>query len=331
VITKTNTKVLGMRVEQYGGPQVMKLSDFELPAPGPGEARVKLYAAGVNFIDIYQRTGKRPMSLPYTPGLEGAGVVEQVGDGVIEVKPGDRVAYSSTLGSYSQANNVSASMLIPIPSTMSFEQAAAFPLQGMTAHYLLHEFHRIKPGQVVLIHAAAGGMGLLLVQWAKHLGAHVIGTVSNDHKAEIALKAGADDVIVYTQQDFVKESKRLTHDKGPKFIIDGVGKDTFTKDLDAVAIRGHIVLFGSASGTADAVMPNSLQTRSITISGGSLFNFLNDREELLLRAKAVIKGISEGWLKLTLGHVLPLRDAAKAHELLESRATTGKVLLNCQI
>jgi NADPH2:quinone reductase len=328
--TGVKTKVNGVRIEEYGGPQVMKFSTYELPPPGNGEARVKLSAAGVNFIDIYHRRGRYPVTLPYTLGLEGAGVVESVGEGVTEFKPGDRVAYSYGPGSYAQASNVPAKMLIPLPANLDFEQGAAFPLQGMTAHYLLHEFHQLQNGETVLIHAAAGGMGLLLVQWAKHLGARVIGTVSSEEKAKLAKQAGADELIIYTQKDFVEESKRLTNDVGPVFIIDGVGKDTFTKNLDAVAKRGHIVIFGAASGVADALLPNSLQARSITVSGGSLFNYLGSREELLLRANAVIRGMKEGWLKLTIGNVLPLNEAPKAHEMLEGRATTGKIVLNCQ-
>jgi NADPH:quinone reductase len=327
--TNTKTKVQGIRVTEFGGPQVMKFSDYELSEPGPGEALVKIHAAGLNFIDIYQRTGKYSVPLPWTPGLEAAGVVEAVGDSVNEVKVGDRVAYSSSPGSYAQANLVPAAKLIPLPKELTFEQGAAFPLQGMTAHYLLHEFYKLKKGDTVLIHAAAGGMGLLLVQWAKHLSARVIGTVSSQEKAQIATEAGADDVIIYTEKDFVKESKRLTDDKGPDLIIDGVGKDTFSKDLEAVMARGHVVLFGSASGPADPIMPNSLQQRCITVSGGSLFNFLNTREELLMRANDVISGIKSGWLKMKINHILPLREAAKAHELLENRRTTGKVLLNC--
>jgi len=327
--TNVKTKVQGIRVEQYGGPEVMRFSDYELPAPGPGQVRVKIHAAGVNFIDILQRRGtyRINVSLPFTPGLEGAGVVEEIGEGVKEVKVGDRVAYSYGASSYAQATLVRAESLILLPPEINFEQGAAFPLQGMTAHYLLHEFYKLKPGETVLIHAAAGGMGGLLVQWAKHMGARVIGTVSTKEKAQIAIALGADEIINYTEQDFVKESKRLTNDKGPEFIIDGVGKDTFTKDLEAVAGRGHVVIFGAASGLAESLMPNSLQMRSITVSGGSLFNYLNSRQELLMRANDVLKGMKEGWLRLKIEHVLPLKDAAKAHELLENRRTTGKIVL----
>ncbi len=329
--TEVKTKVQGIRISEHGEAQVLKLEDYELPAPGPGEALVRLHAAGLNFLDIYQRRGSMgyKLPLPYTPGHEGAGVVEQVGEGVTEVKPGDRVAYTSSLGSYSQAAIVPAEKLVALPVELSFEQGAAFPLQGMTAHYLLHEYHKIKKGDTVLVHAAAGGMGLLLVQWAKHLGAEVFGTVSNEEKAKRAREAGADHVILYTQTDFVEEVKRITKDRGVDFIIDGVGKDTFAKNLQAVATRGHVVIFGASSGVADPVVPNSLMAKAVTISGGSLYNFLRDREELLRRANDVLSGIKEGWLKLTIDHVLPLSEAAKAHALLEDRKTIGKVVLRC--
>lgn len=327
---ETKTKVNGIRVTEYGEPGVMKFAQFELSEPGPGEARLKLYAAGLNFIDIYQRRGRYPVQLPWTPGLEGAGVVEAIGAGVTEVKVGDRVAYTSCPGSYADGIVLPASKLINLPDELSFEQGAAFPLQGMTAHYLLHEFYKLKAGDAVLIHAAAGGMGLLLTQWAKHLGARVLGTVSTEAKAKIARDAGADEVIIYTEKDFVKESRRLTNDLGPVYIIDGVGKDTFAKNLDAVAQRGHVTIFGAASGTAEPILPNNLQQKSLTIHGGSLFNYLNTREELLMRANSVLEGIKAGWLKLNIAEVLPVQDAAKAHELLENRQTTGKIVLRCQ-
>lgn len=328
--TELKTKIHGIRVEAHGAAEVLKYSEFELRGPGPGEARIKIHAAGVNFIDVYQRRGTYQVSLPWVPGLEGSGVVDEVGEGVTTVRVGDRVAYTGVPGSYAQAAIVPAERLIPMPEGLSFEQGAAFPLQGMTAHYLLHEFHKLKAGETVLIHAAAGGMGLLLVQWAKKLGARVIGTVSSESKAEQARAAGADHVIIYTEQDFVEESKRLTGGKGPEFIIDGVGKDTFTRSLEAVALRGHVVLYGSASGPAEALLPNSLQARSVTVSGGTLFNYLNCREELLMRATDVMTGIKDGWLKLSVNHVLPLNEANRAHDLLETRKTTGKVVLRTE-
>ena len=317
-----------IQMSQYGGPEVLKIHDVSIEKPGQGQALVRLEMAGVNFIDIYQRRGTYPVKLPYIPGLEGAGIVEAVGEDVIHVKPGDRVAYVHEPGSYAEQSLVQADYLIPLPPDLSFEQGAAFPLQGMTAHYLLHEFRKIKAQDIVLIHAAAGGMGLLLVQWAKHLGATVIGTVSTEEKAEIAKEAGADEMIIYTEQDFVGEVKRLTSVHGADFIIDGVGKTTFAGNLEAAALRGNIVIFGAASGPADPISPNAFMQRSLTVSGGTLFNYILNREELLTRAKAVIEGIQEGWLKFRIDSILPLEQASDAHRKLEERKTTGKVLLS---
>jgi NADPH2:quinone reductase len=316
-----------IRITDVGGPDVLKIQDVPVPEPGPGQARVRLSATGINFVDVYQRRGGYPMPLPFTPGLEGAGVVDALGPGVDTVKIGDRVAYTGQIGSYAEANVVDAGSLIPLPERFSFEDGAAFPLQGMTAHYLIHEFHTIVPGDVVLVHAAAGGMGLLLVQWAKHIGARVIGTVSTDDKARLAKGAGADDVILYTQQDFVAETKRLTGDHGADLIIDGVGKTTFPGDLEAAALRGTIVVFGGASGPADPVAPNALMGRSLKIGGGMLGNYTLTRGELLRRSGDVIRGIEEGWLKLTINHEYPLAEASEAHRAIEGRHSTGKILL----
>jgi NADPH2:quinone reductase len=315
-------------IAQNGDASVLILKDKAIPTPGAGQVLVKLKAIGVNFIDIYQRKGTYPIPLPYTPGLEGSGIVEAVGSDVTEVKPGDRVAYTGSIGSYAEYNLVKAYQLIPLPEDISFEQGAAFPLQGMTAHYLLHEFYHIKPNDDVLVHAAAGGMGLLLVQWLKHLGATVIGTVSTREKAEVAKKAGADHIILYTEQDFVAETKQLTQNKGADYIIDGVGKTTFTKNLEAAKRRGYICIFGSASGSADPIAPNQLQVKSLRIWGGSLFNYQDTREEILMRANAVLKGMQEGWLKIKADFVYPLAEAAKAQQQLETRNTTGKVILH---
>jgi NADPH:quinone reductase len=321
------TKVKGILVEKPGDIDVMKYQELSLPAPGAGEVRVQIHAAGMNFIDIYQRKGTYQVPMPFTPGREAAGIVEAVGPGVTSVKPGDRVAYTYGLGSYAESSIIHADHLIPLPQEFSFEQGAAFPLQGMTAHYLVHEFHKIQPGENVLIHAAAGGMGLLLTQWAKHLGARVIGTVSTDAKAEIVKDAGADEIIIYTKKDFVAEAHRLTNGVGVDMIIDGVGKTTFPGDLEAVKKRGDIVIYGSASGPADPIGPNSLQTKSISVHGGSLFNFISTREEMIPRANAVLAGIHEGWLKLRIGQTFPLEEAGQAQNLLESRATIGKIVL----
>lgn len=316
-----------IKMSQFGGPEVLKIEETQPLQPQKNQVLVSIEAAGVNFIDIYQRRGTYPVKLPYTPGLEASGIVEAVGGEVTNVKPGDRVAYVHEPGSYAQKNLVQAEHLILLPASISFEQGAAFPLQGMTAHYLLHEFRKIKPHDIVLIHAAAGGMGLLLVQWAKHLGARVLGTVSTEEKAQIAKDAGADEIIFYTKQDFAAEVNRLTEKHGADLIIDGVGKSTFNGNLEAAALRGNIVLFGAASGPADPILPNVLMKRSLTISGGNLSNFLLSREELMRRANAVIEGIQNGWLNLRIDQVFPLANAAEAHQKLESRNTSGKVLL----
>jgi NADPH:quinone reductase len=316
-----------IRVHQYGGPEVLKLEDYEVGKPAAGQVLLRNVNAGLNFVDTYIRRGIYPYHLPYTPGWEGAGVVEELGEGVSTLKVGDRVAYAHQSGSYAEWSLAKAEGLIPLPEAFSFEQGAAFPLQGMTAHYLLHEFRTVKPGDVVLIHAAAGGMGLLLVQWAKHLGAKVFGTVSTEEKAKAAREAGVDEVIFYTKSDFVAETKRLTNGQGADLIIDGVGKTTFAGNLEAAARRGNVIIYGAASGPADPISPNALMVRSLTLSGGNLVNYILTREEMLHRAKAVIEGIQKGWLKLKIDRVLPLAQASEAHQLLESRQTIGKILL----
>ncbi|HVV68771.1 MAG TPA: quinone oxidoreductase [Gammaproteobacteria bacterium] len=316
-----------IRINQFGDANVLQLQEIATPKPNPDEALIRIKFAGVNFRDIYLRNGRQPIDLPCTPGLEASGIVEAIGENVKEVQPGDRVAYSSTIGSYAEFNIVKAWQLIPLPDDISFEQGATFPLQGMTAHYLLHEFYQIKPGDQVLVHAAAGGLGLLLVQWLKHKGAVVIGTVSTPEKARIAKEAGADHIIFYNTEDFVTATKKLTQNKGVDYILDGVGKTTFTKDLEAVRIRGCICLYGSASGPADPFPPNSLQAKALTLAGGTLINFITTREEMLTRAAAVIDGMRAGWLKLKIGQIFPLAQAAEAQRLLESRKTIGKIIL----
>lgn len=316
-----------IQISEFGDASVLTLQHLPVPKPAAGQALVRLQAVGLNFIDIYMRTGTYPRPLPFIPGLEGAGIVEAVGEGVNEVKVGDRVAYTGNIGSYAEYNLVKAWQLIPLPPHISFEQGAAFPLQGMTAHYLMYGYHHVKPGDYVLIHAAAGGVGLLLVQWMKHLGAKVIGTVSTEEKANIVKSAGADHTILYTQEDFVTAVKKITADQGADYIIDGVGKSTFTKNLDAARVHGHICIFGSASGAAEPISPNTLQVKSLTISGGSLFNELNTREQLLMRAQAVLEGIQNKWLNLKIDYIFPLEEAAEAQRMLEGRHTTGKVIL----
>ncbi len=326
-MTDNTTEIRAIRIEEHGGPEVLKLKQISLPEPGPGQARVRIHAAGLNFIDIYRRRGDYPTELPTTPGLEASGVVEAIGSEVTVVKVGDRVAYTGQPGAYAEATNVDAAQLVPLPDSMSFAEGAAFPLQGMTAHYLINEYNKPKPDMSVLIHAAAGGMGLLLVQWAKHLKANVIGTVSNAEKAKLATEAGCDHVINYTEQDFVTEVKRITGNSGAELIIDGVGKDTFPGDLEAVSLRGTIVIFGSASGRAEPISPNAFQPKSVRVCGGTLFNYLLDRDELLMRANDVTDAIRAGWLKLNIHHEFPLEEAAKAHQALEGRQSTGKIVL----
>lgn len=326
-MTDNTTDVRAIRIEEYGGPEVLKLKTITLPPPGPGQALVRIHAAGLNFIDIYRRRGDYQTELPTTPGLEASGVVEAIGEDVTEVKVGDRVAYTGQPGAYAEASIVEASKLVPLPDSMSFAEGAAFPLQGMTAHYLINEYDKPKPGMSVLIHAAAGGMGLLLVQWAKHLRANVIGTVSTAEKAKLAQEAGCDYVINYSEQDFVTEVKRITANSGAELIIDGVGKDTFPGDLEAVSLRGTIVIFGSASGRAEPVSPNVFQQKSVSVCGGSLFNYLLDRDELLMRANDVTHAIKTGWLKLNIYKEFPLAEAAKAQQELEGRKSTGKIIL----
>ena len=316
-----------IRIDEHGGPEVLRLREIEAPEPGPGEVRVGLHAAGLNFVDIYYRRGNIPAPLPFTLGSEGAGIVEAVGEGVEELKPGDRVTYTLHPGSYAEANIVPANLLIPLPDDLSFEQGAAFTLQGLTAHYLIYEYRLPKRGDTVLIHAAAGGMGLLLAQWAKHLGANVIGTVSTEEKARAVRAAGADHVINYTERDFVAETLRLTDGHGADLIIDGVGRTTFACNLEAAAVRSHVVFYGQASGLPEPIHPISLIGRSISVSGGGLNNFMRTREELLRRAGDVIRGIREGWLRLNIDRVFPLEEAAEAQRRLESRESIGKIIL----
>jgi NADPH2:quinone reductase len=314
-------------VEKTGGPEVLKLQDVApIEEPGPGQAVVRVVAAGVNFMDVGQRRGSYPRQVPFNPGAEGAGVVESVGEGVTNVKPSDRVAFTGIPGAYSEAIIAEAGRLIPLPDDFTFEQGAAFPLQGMTAHYLIHEYRKPKAGDFVLVHAAAGGVGSLLVQWAKHLGATVIGATSNEEKARTARENGAEHVIVYTEKDLVAETKRITKGHGADLIFDSVGRSTFKSDLDAVAARGYIVVFGASSGPADPISPNVLAGPSVSLGGGSLQNFIRTREELLRRANDVIEGIRQGWLKLRIT-VMPLEEVREAHRLLESRQTQGKIVL----
>lgn len=317
-----------IQVSKCGGPEELKLVDSPAPTPGQGQALVKIGAAGVNFIDVYFRTGLYKADLPFTPGNEGAGTVESVGPGVTVVKPGDRVAYAMTRGSYAEYALVSAEQLVTLPAAVDFKTGAAAMLQGMTAHYLTHSTFPLKPGHKVLVHAAAGGAGRLIAQMAKMLGATVYGTAGTDAKAAVAKEAGADEVIVYTRDDFATEVKRLTAGKGVDVIYDSVGASTFLKGLDLLRPRGMMALFGQSSGPVDKIDPNILNPKgSLFLTRPSLAHHLLTREELLWRSGDVLKWIAEGKLKLLIDRAYPLENAPDAHRDLEGRKTTGKLLL----
>ncbi|MDR7410067.1 MAG: quinone oxidoreductase [Armatimonadota bacterium] len=317
-----------VRIHQHGGPEVLRYEEVPTPTPREGQALVRLVACGVNFIDIYQRKGLYRIDLPTALGQEGAGVVEAVGPGVTEVKPGDRVAYSNVLGSYAEYVLVPAQRLVPIPDGVTYQQAAAAMLQGMTAHYLVTTTYPLKPGDACLVHAAAGGVGLLLVQMAKRRGALVIGTVSTEEKARLAREAGADHVVLYTQQDFEAEVLRITEGRKLQVVYDSVGKDTFEKSLNCLALRGMLVLYGQSSGPVPPFDPQLLaQKGSLFFTRPVLWHYTTTREELLWRAGEVLGWVRTGELKLRIDRALPLSQAADAHRALEGRETTGKVLL----
>jgi NADPH:quinone reductase and related Zn-dependent oxidoreductases len=317
-----------IRVEAYGGPERLVYTDIEKGEPGAGEALVKLEAIGVNYIDVYHRTGLYPMPLPFTPGSEAAGTVEAVGDDVSEIHVGDRVAYAMSPGAYAEYALVQTAKLVKLPDEIDTESAAAAMLQGMTAHYLATSTYPLKSGDAALVHAAAGGVGLLLIQIAKRRGARVFGTVSTEEKAELAREAGADEVILYTKQDFQEEIKRATDGAGVQVVYDSVGQTTFMKSLDSLAPRGMLALFGQSSGPVppfDAAL--LAQKGSLYLTRPSLAQYTLTREELLWRAGEVLSWIAAGELKLRVGHKFSLSEAAEAHTQLEGRKTTGKVLL----
>lgn len=317
-----------IQVQKTGGPEVLTLVDLPVPTPKANEVIVKIAASGVNFIDVYFREGRYPAQLPFVDGQEGAGTVTEVGSQVKSLKAGDHVGYSNALGSYAEYAAVPADKLVKVPSGLSDEQAAAAMLQGMTAHYLVHSTYPLKKSETTLIHAAAGGVGLLLVQMAKNIGARVIGTAGSDEKAKLAKDAGADEVIVYTKQDFEAETKRLTDNKGVHVIYDGVGKSTFEQDLNLLRPRGYLVLFGASSGAVPPFDPIRLsQKGSLFLTRPSLMHYVATREELERRAGDVLGWIAAGKLKLRIGHKYKLEDAQQAQKDLEGRKTTGKVLL----
>jgi NADPH2:quinone reductase len=317
-----------IQVAHVGGPEVLTLVDVPVPDPKPNEALVQIKAAGVNFIDVYFREGRYPAPLPFIDGQEAAGLVVAVGSSVATVRLGDRVAYTGILGSYAEYAAVPSDRLVKIPDEVEFNQAAAAMLQGMTAHYLSHSTYPIKSGETVLIHAAAGGVGLLLVQMARNVGARVIGTAGSEEKAQLARDAGADEVIIYTAQDFETETQRLTEGKGVHVVYDGVGKDTFAKDLNVLKPRGYLVLFGGSSGPVPPFDLLELTKHgSLYVTRPSLQHYIATREELEQRANDVLQMIVRGDLKLRIHQTYPLEEAAAAHRDLEGRKTTGKLLL----
>lgn len=319
-----------IRVHKFGGPEVLTLEEFPIPQPGPGQALVKIEASGVNFIDVYHRTGLYPAPLPRLMGVEGAGVVEGVGPEVSEVKVGERVAYAfaGAPGAYGEYTLVPSKRLVILPRGVDSRTGAAAMLQGMTAHYLVRSAYLLKKGDGCLIHAAAGGVGLLLCQMARQRGARVFGTVSTAEKAGLAQEAGADVVIRYTEQDFEAEVKRLTDGQGVQVVYDSVAKDTFEKSLNCLAPRGYMVLYGQSSGPVPPFDANQLSTKgSLFLTRPTLAHYTRTREELLERASDVLKQISAGTLKLRISATFPLAEAAEAHRQLEGRKTTGKVLL----
>jgi NADPH2:quinone reductase len=317
-----------IQVQKTGGPEALTLVDLPIPQPKPNEAVVKIAAAGVNFIDVYFREGRYPSPLPFVNGQEAAGTVTAVGSEVKSLKVGDRVAYTGIVGAYAEYAAVPADRLVRVPDGITDQQAAAVMLQGMTAHYLLYSCYPLKKGETTLIHAAAGGMGLLLVQMAKNIGARVIGTAGSDEKAKLARDAGADEVIVYTQQDFEAETKRLTDGKGVQVIYDGVGKTTFDQDLNILQPRGYLVLYGGASGAVPPLDPMRLtQKGSLFLTRPSLGHYIITRQELEQRSSEVFSMIASAKVKLRIAHTYRLEEAQQAHRDLEGRKTTGKLLL----
>ena len=318
----------GIQIKRYGGPEVLEYGELPDPVPGPGEALVRVRVAGVNFTDVYQRVGTYKGALPFTPGVEGVGVVEKIGSGVTDVKVGARVGWAMIKGGYAELVALPAERLVPIPDDIEDRTAAALLLQGMTAHYLLTDCYRVQKGEWILIHAAAGGMGLLLTQIARGLGARIIGTTSTEEKAALAREAGADEIVLYTKEDFQGAARRITGGEGVSVVYDSVGKTTFLKSIESLRVRGYMVLFGASSGPAPTIDPMILyHNGSLFLTRPTLGNYVSTREELLRRAGDVFAWAAKGELKVRAVHDYPLADAAKAHADIEARLTTGKILL----
>lgn len=317
-----------VRVQQFGGREALIIVDTPIAEPGESEARVKIEAIGVNFLDIYQRIGRYQGSLPFTLGQEAAGTVDAVGPNVTEVKPGDRVAYASVQGSYAEYAIVPAWRLVHIPESVDAQQAAAAMVQGLTAHYLALSTYPLKTGETALVHAAGGGTGQMLVQVAKRCGARVIGTTSTEEKAELAREAGADEVILYTQTDFEAEVRRLTNNTGVDVVYDSVGKDTFDKSLNCLRPRGTMVLYGASSGPVAPIDPQVLNTKgSLYLTRPYIGHYTAERAELLQRVNDVFNWLRAGELKVRIDKMFPLVEVAEAHRYLEDRQSKGKILL----
>lgn len=317
-----------IRIHAPGGPEVLKWEDVEVGDPGPGQLRLRQEAAGLNFIDVYHRTGQYPQPLPFTPGVEGAGVVEAVGEGVGHFAAGDRVAYGGPLGGYAQVRLIDADKVVKLPAAISAEQAAGMMLQGMTAQMLVRSVFPIAKGDFILIHAAAGGVGLILTQWASALGATVIGTVGTEEKAELARAHGCAHPIVYSKQDFVAEVKRITNGDKLPVVYDSVGRDTFLKSLDCLKVRGLMVSFGNASGPPEPIPPQILaQKGSLYLTRPTLYHYTASRAQLEQSAKELFAMVADGKVKVEVQQRYPLEQAAEAHRALESRKTIGSTIL----
>jgi NADPH2:quinone reductase len=317
-----------IRIHETGGPSVLRWDEVEVGAPGPGEARVRHAAIGLNFIDTYHRSGLYPLPLPAVIGSEGAGTVVAVGPGVTQIAPGDRVAYAGPVGAYAQERLVAAHRLVPLPEGVDERLAAAAMLKGMTAQYLLRRTHRVEAGETILLHSAAGGVGLIAAQWAKSLGATVIGTVSTDEKAALARNAGCDHVVVTPREDFVARVREITSGAGVRVVYDAVGKDTFLRSLDCLAPLGLMVTYGNASGPVEPISPLLLsQKGSLFLTRPTLMTYTARREDLLATAADLFAVLRSGTVQLRIGATFPLREAAAAHEALEGRRTTGSTLL----
>ncbi|HUO53723.1 MAG TPA: quinone oxidoreductase [Rhodoblastus sp.] len=321
--------VKSIRVHETGGPEKLVYEDVDLPAPGPGEVQIRQHAVGVNFIDIYFRTGAYPApTSPFIPGNEGAGEIVAVGAGVTQFKPGDRVAYAGTLGAYAQARNIEAKFVVPLPDDISYETAAAMMLKGLTAEYLLFRSYAVQPGDTILVHAAAGGVGLILCQWAKALGATVIGTVGTEEKAKLAREAGADHAILYRSEDWVARVREITSGKLCAVVYDSVGKTTFPGSLDCLKPLGSFISFGSASGPVEAFNIALLaQKGSLYVQRPSLFTYMADEARLREMAARLMAAVGAGKVKIAINATYPLAEAAAAHRALEGRETTGATVL----